>query len=53
MTVTLGMYRDNANCAGGDGLDSTKQFISSVDEFDIFSRELNQNEIETLDTTTN
>jgi len=36
MTVTLGLYCDKANYAGGDGLDSTKQFIGSLDEFYIF-----------------
>jgi len=33
MTVTLGMYCHKVNCASGDGLDSTKQFIGSLDEF--------------------
>jgi hypothetical protein len=36
MTVTLGMYCDKANCTGGDELDSTKQFIGSLNEFYIF-----------------
>jgi len=33
MTVTLGVYCDKVNCAGGDGLDSKNQFIGSLDEF--------------------
>ncbi len=33
MTVTLGMYCDKANYAGGDGIDSKNRFIDSLDEF--------------------
>jgi len=39
-TVTLGMYRGQADCTGADRLDATKQFIGSLDEFYVFSREL-------------
>ena len=39
---------DQADCTGGDGLDTTKQFIGSLDEFYIFSRELQQNELKNL-----
>jgi hypothetical protein len=40
MTVTLGIYRGNANCTGGDGLDTTQQFIGLFDEFYVFSDEI-------------
>ena len=53
MTVTPGIYRGTANCSDGDGLDGTEQFVSSLDGFYIFSRELQQNEIEKLNLTTN
>jgi hypothetical protein len=53
MTVTLGVYRGNANCSGGNVFDMTKQFIGSLDEFYVFSRELQQNEIVILNQTTN
>ncbi|CAF1289034.1 unnamed protein product [Rotaria sp. Silwood1] len=53
MTVTLRMYHGTANCIGGNGLDVTKPFIGSLDELYIFSRELQQNEIEKLNSTTN
>jgi hypothetical protein len=53
MTVTLGMYGGKANCSGGAELDITQQFIGSVDEFYIFSRELQQDEIQKLMLPTN
>jgi hypothetical protein len=53
MAVTLGMYHGQADCTGADGLDTKKQFIGSLDEFYIFSHELQQNEIEELSITTN
>ncbi len=53
MTITLGMYRGQADCTSGNGLDTMKQFSGSLDEFYIFSRELQQNEIEQLSLTTN
>jgi hypothetical protein len=51
MTVTLGMYRGSTNCSGIDGIDPSKQFIGSIDEFFIFSRELQQNEVQQLNST--
>ncbi len=53
MTITLGMYHDNVNCAGGDGLESIKQFTGSLDEFYVFSRELKQSQIKTFVAITN
>ena len=51
MTVTLGRYRGSSNCSGADGIDMNKQFSGSMDEFYIFSRELGQDEIEKLNST--
>jgi hypothetical protein len=48
MIVTFGMYSEKADCTGGNRLDLSKQFIGSVDEFHIFSRELQQDEIQQL-----
>jgi hypothetical protein len=53
MNITLGMYRGNANCTGADGLDVDDQFIGLLDEFYLFSRELQQAEVEKLNMTTN
>jgi hypothetical protein len=53
MTVRLGRYHDNVNCIARDGLNSTKQFTGSIDELYVFSKELKQNEIETLRPTIN
>jgi hypothetical protein len=53
MSITLGVYHGQANCTGGDGLDVTTDFIGSLDEFYVFSRELQQSEIEKLNITIN
>ena len=53
MTLTLGSYRDSANCDGGSGLNSTDQFNGSIDELYVFSRELTQFEIQKLSVMTN
>jgi hypothetical protein len=47
------MYRDRVNCVGGDQFDGTQQFMGSVDEFYVFSKELKQDEIETFSPGTN
>ncbi|CAF2815651.1 unnamed protein product [Rotaria sp. Silwood2] len=53
ITTTSGIHDRIANCTVGDELDIKKQFIGSLDEFYIFSRELQQNEIEELNSTAN
>lgn len=52
MTVTLGRYRGPSNCSGADKIDMNKQFSGSMDELFVFSRELGQDEIERLNSTT-
>ena len=50
--ITLCIFCASARCASGDGLDSASQFIGAVDEFDVVSKKLQENEIETLNITT-
>ena len=51
MTVTLGMHRGTANCDGAEGIDMTQQYSGGIDEFYVYSRELQQDEIERLNMT--
>ena len=48
MSMTIGMDRGTADCRGADGIDMSKEFVGSIDEIYIFSRELQQNEIQRL-----
>jgi hypothetical protein len=50
--IALCIFCDSARCAGADGLDSTSQSIGSIDEFDVVSKKLQENEIGTLNITT-
>ncbi|CAF1582079.1 unnamed protein product [Rotaria magnacalcarata] len=48
MTITLGTYSGPANCEGIQGIPSSKTFIGSLDEFFVFSRELQLSDLEQL-----
>jgi hypothetical protein len=48
MTVTLGKYNDAANCQGIQGINMTQQFMGSLDEIFVFSRELQDKDLEIL-----
>jgi hypothetical protein len=51
MVITLGMYHGSTDCSGIDGVDTSKQFVGSIDEVYIFSKELQQNEVQQLNST--
>ena len=48
MTVTLGVYNGSANCQGIQGVDTSQQFMGSLDELYIFARELQYSDIQQL-----
>lgn len=48
MTVTLGKYNGVANCQGIQGINTTQQFMGSLDELFVFSRELQDNDLQKL-----
>ena len=48
MAVILGKYNDVANCQGIQGINTTQQFMGSLDELFVFSRELQDNDLQKL-----
>ena len=48
MTLTLGTYNGQANCRGIAGVNTSRQFMGSIDEVYVFTRELQANDIAQL-----
>jgi hypothetical protein len=48
MIVTFGSYSGQANCQGIAGINSSQEFMGSIDEVYVFGRELTQSDIEQI-----